>query len=321
MPQEKVKISFVIPAKNEEKNIKPLYEEIKLVMAKVQKPFEIIFVDDGSEDKTFKVITDIIRKDKRVKVVQLYGNFGKSVALQTGFEYTQGDLIFTMDADLQDNPIEIPKFLKKIDEGYDLVSGWKKVRHDPKSKVIPSRILNFTTRILTGVKLHDINCGYKLYRKSVVRNLNIYGELYRFIPIFAAKQHFRVGEMVVSHRPRRSGISKYGLERNVKGFLDLITIVFLTGYIRRPGQFFGMLGLGSFFIGFLIGTYIAYLRLTTGSIQYRQPLLFLGILLMIVGIQLISTGLLGELIIFSNHKNDYSNLIKEKIGFIKNVKK
>jgi glycosyltransferase involved in cell wall biosynthesis len=314
MPQNKVQISFVIPAKNEEKNIKPLYIEIKSVMNKVRKNYEIIFIDDGSKDKTYAKIKEINSFDKRVKAIHLFGCFGKSVALQTGFKYARGDLIFTLDADLQDNPIEIPRFIKKINTGYDLVSGWKKIRHDPLSKVIPSRIFNFLTRILTGVKLHDINCGFKLYRKFVVNNLNIYGELYRFIPVFTAKQNFRVGEIVVSHRPRKTGESKFGIERNLKGFLDLITVVFLTGYIRKPGHFFGTLGLGSFGIGFLIGLYITYLRIAKGNIQFRQPLLFLGVLLMIVGIQLISTGLLAELITYSNRKMNYEDLIKEKVG-------
>lgn len=306
-------LSFIIPANDEEGSVKALYKEINEAVNKLGKSYEIIFIDDGSRDNTFEVLKKLHQEDKRVKVVRLRGNFGKSNALQTGFDKAAGEIVFTLDADLQDNPSEIPNFLKKLDEGYDLVSGWKKNRHDPISKVIPSRILNYTTGKLTGVKLHDINCGFKAYRSEVVKNLNLYGELYRFIPIFAAKQSYRVTEIVVDHRARKFGRTKFGWERNIKGLLDLITIVFLTGYLKRPGHFFGTLGLISFFFGFLIGLYITYLRVTTGTIQYRQPLLFLGMLLMIIGIQLISTGLLAEMMIYSKEKVSNTSLIKETL--------
>lgn len=305
------KLSFVIPAKNEEKSVEPLYQEIKQTVKKLKKSYEVIFIDDGSTDDTFEQLKKLHRQDKGIKVVKLRGNFGKSVALQIGFGESKGDTIFTLDADLQDNPTEIPNFLKELDKGYDLVSGWKKKRNDPWHKVVPSRIFNFATSFLTGVKIHDTNCGFKVYRREVIENLNLYGELYRFIPVFAAKQGFRVGEIVVSHRARKFGKTKFGLERNIRGLLDLITIVFLTGYLRRPGHFFGTLGLISFFFGFVIGLYITYLRITTGSIQFRHPLLFLGMLLMIIGIQLISTGLLAEMIIHSKERFDYKGAIKE----------
>lgn len=303
-------LSFVIPAKDEEGSVKLLYQELKEVLKKIKKNYEIIFIDDGSKDKTFDVLKKINKKDKSVKIVKLRGNFGKSSALQVGFELAKGEIVFTMDADLQDNPSEIPKFITKIEEGHDLVSGWKKVRYDPPSKVIPSRIFNFMASIMTGVKVHDTNCGFKAYRKKVLENLNLYGELYRFIPIFAAKQNYKITEIVVEHRPRKHGNTKFGWERNIKGLLDLITIVFLTSYLRRPGHFFGTLGLISFFSGFLIGLYISYLRITTGSIQFRHPLLFLGMLLMIIGIQLISTGLLAEMSTsFNENKNDSQKFI------------
>lgn len=307
-------ISFVIPVRNEEESLKPLYKEIKDVISRLQYQYEIIFIDDGSIDNTFQELKKLRQKDPRVKIIRLRTNFGKSIALQIGFERAKGDIIFTLDADLQDDPKEIPNFLEKIDAGFDLVSGWKKVRHDPLSKVVPSRILNFITSILTGIKINDTNCGFKAYRKEVIENLNLYGELYRFIPIFAAKQGFKVGEIVISHRARKFGKSKFGIERNIKGFLDLLTIIFLTGYLRRPGHFFGTLGLVSFFFGFLIGLYITYLRVTTGGIQYRQPLLFLGMLLMIMGIQFISTGLLAEMIVYTKEKSNYKGAIKETIG-------
>lgn len=314
---EKPALSFIIPAKNEEDSVNTLYTQITDVVDKLDLDFEIIFIDDGSTDDTFARLENLHKKDKRVKIIKFRGNWGKSAALQTGFAHATGDTILTMDADLQDNPNEIPAFLDKIAEGFDLVSGWKKVRHDPGGKVIPSRVLNYLTRLLTGVRLHDINCGFKAYRPQVVKNLNLYGELYRFIPIFASSQNFRVTEIPVEHRKREYGKSKFGVERNIKGLLDLVTIVFLTGYISRPGHFFGSLGLISFFFGFVIGAYITYLRIVTGSIQFRHPLLFLGMLLMIIGIQLISTGLLSELVIHSRTKNNYQASIETALGFSK----
>lgn len=307
----KREISFVIPAKDEQESVKPLYQEIVRAMDPIKKSFEIIFVDDGSTDNTFKTLTQLQKKDKRIKIIKLRGNFGKSIALQVGFSKASGRIVFTMDADLQDNPKEIPEFIKLINKGYDLVSGWKRIRRDPLNKVIPSRILNFFTRYLTGVQIHDINCGFKAYRREVITQLNLYGELYRFIPILASKDNFKVTEVEVEHRSRKFGKSKYGWSRTIRGLSDLITIIFLTGYFRRPGHFFGTLGLLSFFGGFLIGLYILFLRVTTGSIQFRHPLLFLGMLLMIIGIQLISTGLLGEMIVYSRQKFDYKGAIKE----------
>jgi len=307
-------LSFVIPAKNEEGSVQALYQEIVAAVHPLKKTYEIIFIDDGSTDSTFEKLTQLHKKDSQVKIIKFRGNLGKSAALQTGFDKASGNIVFTMDADLQDNPREILHFLEKINEGYDLVSGWKKTRHDPSVKVIPSRILNnFLTPLLTGVKLHDINCGFKAYRKEVVKTLNLYGELYRFIPVFAAKQSFRVTEIPVDHRARKHGKSKFGWERNIKGFLDLLTVVFLTGYNRRPGHFFGTFGLISFFAGFVVGLYITYLRLTTGGVQGRQPLLILGILLMIVGVQLVSTGLLAEMMLAARTKLDYTSSIERLI--------
>lgn len=304
-------LSFIIPAKNEALSIQILYKELSETLRDIDKSYEIIFIDDGSTDNTFEVLKEIQSRDGKIKVIRLRGNFGKSIALQIGFKQSKGEIIFTLDADLQDDPKEILKFLNKIEEGYDLVSGWKKIRHDPWNKVIPSRIINFIARVITGVNVHDINCGFKAYRKEVVDNLNLYGELYRFIPIFAAKENYRVGEIVIEHRPRKYGKSNFGWSRGIKGVLDLLTVIFLTGYLRRPGHFFGSLGFASFGIGVSIGLYISYLRFDTGSIQNRHPLLFLGMLLMIVGIQLISTGLLAEMIIYNRQRIDYTSAIKE----------
>lgn len=304
-------LSFVIPAKNEEENVEKLYLEIVREVKKVSKNYEIIFVDDGSTDDTAKIIQKIQDKDKKVKLVKHRGNWGKSIALQNGFNEAKGDITLTLDADLQDNPKEISNFINKIKEGYDLVSGWKKQRHDPLSKVIPSRIFNFLISKLTKVKVRDTNCGFKAYKKEVIKNLNLYGELYRFIPVLAAKQNYRITEIKVDHRPRKYGKTKYGWGRNIKGFLDLITIIFLTGYLSRPSHFFGTLGLASFGIGFIIGLYISYLRISTGSIQFRHPLLYLGMLLMIIGIQLITTGLLAEMLLNLTINNKPKNTIEK----------
>jgi len=311
---KKPDISFVIPARDEEKSLEKLYEEILSSIKGVSNSFEIIFIDDGSIDDTFKVLKKLHRRDTRIKITRLRGNFGKSAALQIGFSQAIGEIIFTLDADLQDNPKDIPNFLNEIKSGYDLVSGWKRQRNDPQlKKVIPSRIINFLTRILTGIPIHDTNCGFKAYKRIVTENLNLYGELYRFIPVIAYRQNFKVGEVVVHHRKRLYGKTKFGWERGIKGILDLLTIVFLTGFIRRPSHFFGSFGLLCFFGGFVIGLYITYLRFTTGSIQARHPLLFLGMLLMIIGVQLISTGLLAEMVVFSRGKLDYSSAIKEVV--------
>lgn len=309
-----IQVSFIIPAKDEEKTIALLYSQIAVEMKKLRKSFEVIFVDDGSTDNSYKEIVKIIKKNKNVKVIKHRGNFGKSIALQSGFDASRGEIIITMDADLQDNPREISKFIKKIEEGYDLVSGWKKKRYDPLSKTIPSKIGNWVTRKLTGVKIHDLNCGFKAYKKRVLSDIHLYGELYKFIPVLVTHQNFKVTEIVVSHKPRKYGKSKFGMERNIKGILDLITVVFLTGYIRRPGHFFGFWGIFSFFIGFVIGVYITYLRVVTGTIQDRQPLLILGMLLMIIGIQLISTGLVSEMVVSLNQKDSSTEkYIEEKI--------
>lgn len=302
----KPNLSIVIPAQNEKGNISLLYNRLTTVLKSIKKSYEIIFIDDGSTDDTYQEITKLRTKDKKVKIIRHRGNWGKSIALQNGFEMATGNIIFTLDADLQDDPMEIPKFLKKLDEGYDMVSGWKKVRHDPISKVIPSKIGNWVTRIFTGIKIHDLNCGFKVYKKEVIESLHLYGELYKYIPVLAQKKNFRVGEIVVTHRPRKFGKSKFGWQRNIKGFLDMLTVIFLTGYLKRPAHFFGTFGFVSFFLGFLIGIYITYLRITTGSIQYRQPLLFLGILLMVVGVQLVTTGLLAEMLVNLNQKENLS---------------
>ena len=310
---KKTALSFIIPVKNEEGSILQLVSEIKKEVTKIKKTYEIIFIDDGSSDKTFKVIKNLSRKDNKIKAFKLRGNWGKSVGLSIGFENAVGDIIFTMDGDLQDNPTEIPHFLKKLGEGYDLVSGWKEKRNDPIGKTLPSKVMNACVRFLTGVKIHDMNCGFKAYRKDVVRSLNLHGDLYRFIPILAQKQNFLVGEISVKHRARKFGKSKYGMSRLLSGWLDLLTVFFLVRYLRRPGHFFGFVGIVSTAVGTLIGLYISFLAITTGSIQFHYPLLFLAVMLIILGVNLLMTGLLGEMIIFFEGNRDYSNMITEKI--------
>ncbi|MBI3397171.1 glycosyltransferase family 2 protein [Candidatus Woesebacteria bacterium] len=309
------KISFVIPAKDEEESVEQLYKEIISVVSPITESFEIIFVDDGSTDSTFDTLQKINHTDKRVRVIRLRGNWGKAIALQIGFNHSRGEIVFTMDADLQDNPKDIPQFIEKLNKGFDLVVGWKKTRHDSLKTVLPSRILNnFLIPMLTGVNLHDNNCGYKAFKIQAIKSLSLYGELFRFIPILLAKQNFKITEVEVHHRKRTHGKTKFGWQKNIKGFLDLITIVFLTGYIRRPGHFFGGLGLLSSFFGFLIGIYITYLRITTGSIQFHLPLLIFGLLLMVIGAQLITTGLLAEMLTnYWAKRASYEKYIQEEL--------
>lgn len=307
----KVDISIVIPVKDEEESLLPLYNEIITSLSPLKKSYEIIFVDDGSTDNSLNILKSLHKKNSKVLIVAHRGNFGKSMAFKSGFDISKGKIIITMDADLQDNPKEIPKFINLLSNGYDMVSGWKKIRHDPFSKTFPSKIGNFVTRLLTKVPVHDLNCGFKAYKREVINNISLYGELYKYIPVLAQNENFKVGEIVVEHRARKWGKSKFGWQRNIKGFLDMLTVVFLTGYLKRPAHFFGTFGILSFSFGFAIGIYISYLRFTTGSIQYRQPLLFLGMLSMIIGIQLITTGLLAEMLVSLNQDKHKDNIIKE----------
>ena len=300
-----MEISVVIPVCNEEKNVKELYERLSEVL---KGKYEIIFVDDGSKDRTLKVLKSI--KDKRVKVIPFQRNFGKAAGLMAGFREATGRIIFTMDGDLQDEPREIPKFMKKLDEGYDMVSGWKYKRHDPVTKTIPSKFFNWLTAKVTGVDIHDSNCGYKAYKRHVVENIRVYGELHRYIPALAHWKGFSVGEVKVKHNPRKAGKSKYGVERLLKGFLDLITVKFITSYLSRPLHFFGFLGFLSGFVGFVLGLYIVYLRIAFGSIQGKNPLLMLVVLLIVIGVQFISLGLLGEMVVSSRDNEEY--LIKKE---------
>lgn len=297
-----MKLSFVTPAKNEEKSIDQLYSEI--IANLDNNDYEIIFVDDGSSDNTFEKMQQLSLKDDKVKVIKFRKNFGKSAGLQAGFDEASGDVIFTMDADLQDNPKEIPRFINKIDEGYDLVTGWKKKRRDPITKTAPSKFFNRITSNTFKLRLHDYNCGFKAYRRELVDELDVYGEMHRYIPALAFAKGYRVAEIPVEHRKRQFGKSKYGIERYLRGFLDLLTVKLVTSYIRSPLYLFGGIGATFGVIGFLIGLYLTILKFGFGSSLYNRPLLYLSVLLITIGLQFFSIGLLGELIINQNRKNN-----------------
>jgi len=296
-------LSLVIPVYNEAEGLEILHQEIDEVAAANRYDLEVIYVDDGSTDGSWEVIERLAARDPRVRGIRFRRNFGKAPALSAGFAEARGDLIMTLDADLQDDPHEIPRFLEKMQGELDVVSGWKRVRHDPWHKVIPSRIFNWMVSRMTGVKLHDHNCGMKCYRREVFAEVRLYGELHRFVPVLAAARGFRVGELEITHRPRRFGRSKYGVRRVVKGFLDLLTVKFLTNFTHRPQHMLGTVGLASFLIGALGLTYLAICwfatrwipGLTPIDLQNRPVVLYLLGLLLFGG-QLLSIGILGELI-------------------------
>lgn len=289
-------LSLVIPLYNEAESLSDLYSQIVGTLGEGE--YEIIFVDDGSTDGSGMVLMGLLQKDPRVRVVQFARNFGKAEGLAAGFVESRGQVIVTLDADLQDDPSEIPRLVAALGEGYDLVSGWKVQRRDPLSKTIPSRIFNFVTASFMGIRLHDFNSGFKAYRRRVIEEIRIYGEQYRFIPALAYWRGFKVTELPVAHRPRRYGRSKYGLNRFLSGLLDLLTVLFLTRFQRKPLHLFGTLGLGCLLIGLLVNLYLTFQWLGGQSIGQR-PLLQLGVLLMVMGIQFLSLGLLGEMVALS----------------------
>jgi glycosyltransferase involved in cell wall biosynthesis len=294
-------LSIVIPVYNEVGNIVPLYDRLTEVLRSIGKPYEMIFIDDGSTDDTVKALEGL--HDPLVKVVRFQRNFGKAAALSCGFSRSTGKIVITMDGDLQDDPREIPRFIQAL-ETFEVVSGWKQKRNDPLSKVIPSRIFNAMTRAVTGIKLHDFNCGFKGYRHYVVKNMSLYGEMHRYIPAIAHLKGYTVGEIAVEHHPRVNGKSKYGAKRLFSGFLDLITIKFLMSYAKRPMHIFGSLGLGSGAIGVITCLYLL-VQWTEGVHIGNRPLLTLGVLLIIIGIQFMAIGLIGELIVNSRNNNDW----------------
>lgn len=294
-----MQISIVIPLLNEAGSLPELITWIERVMAEHGFTYEIWLIDDGSTDESWQVIEAIANRNTNVRGLRFQRNYGKSAALQVGFGHAQGDVVITMDADLQDSPDEIPALFSKIrNDGYDLVSGWKRKRYDPLSKTIPTKLYNAATRWLTGVKLHDMNCGLKAYRLDVVKSVEVYGEMHRYIPVLAAQAGYvKIGEQEVKHAPRKHGKTKFGMERFLYGFLDLLSVYFMTRFGNRPMHIFGGLGVLSFFIGFCIVLYLSIQKFAFA--QYRmteRPIFYIGLLSIIVGVQLFLAGFLGELI-------------------------
>lgn len=289
-------VSVVIPLYNEELSLRELYDKLRQALRFTGGRYEIFFVDDGSTDSSARVLREIRGRDGRVKIIRFRRNYGKSAALSVGFQHAQGEYIITMDADLQDDPDEIPRLIQEMKKGYDLVSGWKRKRFDPMTKTIPSRFFNFVTSVLTGIRIHDFNCGLKAYRKEVVKEIKVYGELHRFIPVLAHWQGFSVGELTVQHHPRKYGKTKFGIGRFWKGFLDLLTVLFTTRYFRRPLHLFGMWGLLFVLAGIAIDAWLVVEKFMGTTALSNRPLFIVGVLFIIVGIQFVSIGLLGEMI-------------------------
>ena len=289
-------ISIVIPLFNEQDSIQSLYQRIASVMSDLKaKSYEVVFIDDGSTDSSWEQLLGLYNENPRhVKLIKLRKNFGKSAALNAGFNESCGEIVFTMDADLQDDPEEIPNFLDKLNEGFDLVSGWKKNRKDPFSKKMPSKIFNKITTLISGIKLNDFNCGFKAYRKEVLKFINLYGELHRYIPVLANEYGFKIGEITVRHHPRAHGSSKYGFERYARGFLDLLTVIVTTKYLQRPGHLFGGIGIGFGLFGTLSLIYLVIIWFLGYRPIGTRPLLLFGIMSTVLSVQLISLGLLAE---------------------------
>lgn len=315
---QKVAISVVVPAMNEEQNIRLLYERLSAQLIELGKPFEVIFVDDGSTDNTFAVLKQLHEENPGVvRVIRFRRNFSKTPALVAGFSRCRGEIVFTMDGDLQDDPIEIPHFLAKLDEGYDLVSGWKYPRLDPITKTFPSRIFNSMVSKFTGVHLHDINCGFKAYRREIIEDshLKLYGEFHRFVPVMAHWRGFSVTEIKVVHHPRRFGVSKFGAKRFTRGLIDLLNVLFLTTFLRKPLRLFVPLGFWTFLLGVLVDLVIVIRsRFIINEPIHNQPLLFVGILLMIFGVQFVLAGLQSEMIRHYAFRSDEEYSIREELS-------
>jgi len=306
-------ISVLVPVRDEEASVGALCERVASTLDEIGRSFELVFVDDGSRDATVARVREARAKDPRVKLVRLRRNFGKAAALTAGVEHSHGPIVVTMDGDLQDVPEEIPRFLEQLeDQQLDLVSGWKRNRQDPVSKRFPSKLFNWVTRRLAQVELHDFNCGFKVYRRCVLTEIAIYGELHRYIPVLASRRGFRIGELAVSHHRRQHGSSKYGWDRLYKGLLDLITVLFITKYTRRPLHLFGLAGLVFITGGIGINLYLAVLWFL-GQPLGNRPLLFLGILLTLLGFQVLTTGLIGEMITLKTFRPEDSYSIEERL--------
>ena len=307
-----IDISLVIPVFNEQESLKELIEAIEASFSETYS-IEIIFIDDGSTDSSWEIIATLAQVKDYIHGISFRINQGKSAALQVGFEKAKGEYVVTMDSDLQDDPNEILAMIERLKEGNDLVSGWKKTRYDPITKTIPSKFFNYVTRLASGIKLNDFNCGLKAYKSEVVKSIYLYGELHRYVPILAKREGFtKISEQIVKHHPRKYGHSKFGISRFINGFLDLITILFVQKYLQKPMHFFGSVGIILLVIGGAINSYMAFLRIVFDAGIGNRPLLFLGILLMVLGVQFFSTGLLGELI-NKNHVETHKPPIKQEL--------
>ena len=315
-------LSIIIPVLNEEDSIGQLHCEISEVAEKNGYQIQIVFVDDGSTDRSWQVMQTLHESDDRIHCLRFRRNFGKAAALRAGASVATGELLVTMDADLQDDPAEIPALIEKLGDDHDLISGWKEVRHDPIGKTIPSKVFNWLVGFLTGVKLHDHNCGFKIYRREIFDEVKLYGEMHRFVPVLAAAKGFRVGELAVNHRPRTHGVSKYGWSRLPKGFLDLLTVSFLTGYNQRPQHVLGMLGMSSFFVGAVGLIYMMIywvLRMSFDAFAdwtplHQRPLVLFSMGALLLGTQLLCMGFLAELIVARGQEGKEPYSIRDEIG-------
>jgi len=317
-PNSPSTISIIVPLLNEQATLRTLRDRLTKMASEQQWDLQIVFVDDGSTDQSWSTIQELASEDSRVIGVRFRRNFGKAAALAAGIEKAAGPIIVTMDADLQDDPDEVPKLIAKLDEGYDCVSGWKQTRHDPWHKTMPSKVFNWLVGRLTGLQLHDHNCGLKAYRRPIFSEVQLYGEMHRFIPVLAAARGFRVAEVSVVHHPREHGYSKYGLSRLPKGFLDLLTVCFLTEYRQRPLHLLGSLGLLSFGIGSLLMLWLTLSWVVTRTISSLEPIhlheravFYYAIVALVVGVQLISMGIIAELIIAAHRPNTIPYSIRE----------
>lgn len=304
MCRERLDLSIIIPVFNEEENLPILYQEIKEALAPLQKSYEIIFIDDGSQDNSFAVLKKIQALDEGVKIIRLRRNFGQTAALSAGFDYARGKIIITMDADLQNDPHDIPLLLAKIEEGYDMVNGWRQKRQDKfLTRRLPSMIANRLISLLTGIRLHDYGCTLKAVKQDVIKNIRLYGELHRFIPAVVSALGASIAEVQVSHRSRLFGRSKYNLFRLPRVILDMLTVKFLLSYSTRPLQIFGLIGLVSGAIGFFIALWLSYQRLILKISSANRPILLLAVLLMVIGVQFITLGLMAEIMVRTYHES------------------
>ena len=308
----KKSLSVVIPTYNEQESLTELVAALKDVLKPYNK-WEVLFVDDGSTDDSIELLTKIVTSESNFKLIQFHRNYGKSAALAEGFKIAEGEYVITMDADLQDDPKEIPNLISKLEEGYDLVTGWKKNRKDPWTKRVPSKIANFITGLITGVKVHDMNCGLKIYRRAVIKSIDIYGGRHRYIPALAGQKRFRIAEIIVQHHKRQYGVTKYGGSRLFHGFFDLITILFLNRYTQKPLHLFGLFGLSCLALSFISELYVVFLKIFFNHpFQKHFAMMLFGVMLFILGLWFFSIGLIGEMV--AQTTQDREERVKQILG-------